>query len=66
MLGRPWERGPLARPRRGTSGWTKHGDRPDIRAAAMRGGLLRRFGLRFPDVVEGLPTELPVLEVRTQ
>lgn len=35
-------------------------------AAAMRGGLLRRFGLAVPDIVEGLPTELPVLEVRSQ
>ena len=35
-------------------------------ADAMRGGLLRRFGLAFPDIVEGLPSELPVLEVRSQ
>lgn len=28
--------------------------------------LLRRFGLAFADIVDGLPSELPILEVRNQ
>jgi hypothetical protein len=35
-------------------------------ASAMRGDVLRRFGLSVADIVEGLPSELPMLEVRSQ
>ncbi len=35
-------------------------------ARALRGALMQRFSLDLPDIVEALPTELPVLEVRVE